>query len=241
MKILHKILLSALFVIAIETSAQTLKDCAACSTQIIKNEQIKNISLDEIRLLTNEIFARNGHHFDNGRFQNFFEEKSWYTSKNNNQAIVFNEIEKQNIKFFQDRTKEIKAKREDLITQLYIFKNLILTNKKEELRSEFGFFYEPQTGNDEAESLKKVLNKIDLDDVNYYKNKGLNNTTTDNGFVKIIYELTIEDEKVNLYYNYASNSEIMEDFGVFTDYHSEDEFLYNWQFEFKKGKLKFIR
>ena len=64
---------------------------------------------------------------------------------------------------------------------------------------------------------------------------------TDNGFVKIVYEIYIENENVNLYYNYMTHSKIIKDFDAFTDYHSEDEYMYNWQFEFKNNKLKFIR
>jgi hypothetical protein len=222
-------------------TAQALKDCSTCSTQIIKAEQIKNLSVDEIRLLTNTIFARNGYQFESSRFQNYFEQKTWYKSKNDNKAVVFNEIEKQNIKFLQEATKSLKAKQGELINQIKSFKELVLANKTNELKSQFGFFYENQTGDDESKSLKKVLNKINLDDINYYKNKGLNSVMQDNGFVKIVYELSIEGKSVNFYYNYMSHSKIIEDFDEFTDYHSEEEYMYNWQFEFINGKLKFIR
>lgn len=222
-------------------SAQTLKDCSTCSTQIIKAEQIKNLSIDEIRLLTNAIFARNGYQFENSRFQNYFEEKSWYKSKNNNKAVVFNETEKQNISFLQEATKSLKAKNSELINQLKSFKEFVLTNKTNELKSKFGFFYESQTGTDEPKSLKEVLNKINLDNINYYKSKGLNSVMEDNGFVKIVYELSIEGESINIYYNYTGHSKIIEGFNEFTDYHSENEYMYNWQFEFTNRKLKFIR
>lgn len=220
---------------------QALKDCSSCSAQLITAENIKDLSVDEIRLLTNEIFARNGYQFENSRFQNFFEQKSWYKSKNDNKLVVFNEIEEQNIKLFQDRTKELKSDQQELVAQLKIFKNLILNDKKDELNARFGFYYDNQTGEDERKSLKEVLNKINLDDINYYKSRGLNSTMTDNGFVKIVYEISVEDENVHLYYNYMAHSKIIKDFDQFTDYHSEDEYMYNWQFEFKNNKLRFIR
>lgn len=224
-----------------KTTAQTLKDCSSCSAKIIAQKQINGLSIEEIRLLTNEIFARKGYQFENGRFQDYFGGKAWYKSKNDNKSIVYNETEKQNIKFFQDITKSLKAQQAELTNQLKVFKNLVLTGNKDELKSKFNFFYEDQTGDDEPKSLKEVLNKINLDDINYYKNKGLNSTTTDNGFVKIVYEISINEEKINVYYNYMAHSEIIENFNEFTDYHSENEFRYNWQFEFKNNKLKFIR
>lgn len=64
---------------------------------------------------------------------------------------------------------------------------------------------------------------------------------TDNGFVKIVYEISIENENVNLHYNYMDHSKIIKDFDEFTDYHSENEYSYNWQFEFKNSKLEFIK
>lgn len=224
-----------------QSKAQSLKDCLNCSTQIIKIDQIKGLSIGEIRLLTNEIFARNGYQFENGRIQNFFEGKFWYKSKKDNKKVVFSEIEKKNIKLFQDKTKELKNNQRELVNQLNIFKGLVLNNKKEELKTKFGFYYENKRGDNERKSLNKVLNKINLNDINYYKSKGLNSTMIDNGFVKIVYEIYIENEHVNLYYNYKSNSKIIKDVDEYTDYHSEDEYVYNWQFEFKNNKLKFIR
>ncbi|WP_264530279.1 YARHG domain-containing protein [Flavobacterium sp. N502540] len=238
---MKKILFILLVFCCFKTTAQVLKDCSSCSTKIITQKQINGLCIDEIRLLTNEIFARKGYQFERGRFEDYFAGKAWYKAKNDNKSIVFNEIEKQNIKFFQDITKLLKAKQAELTNQLKVFKNLVLTGNKEELKSKFNFFYENQTGDDEPKSLKEVLNKINLDDINYYKNKGLNSTTTDNGFVKIVYEISINEEKINIYYNYMTHSEIIENFDEFTDYHSENEFMYNWQFEFKNNKLKFIR
>jgi hypothetical protein len=238
---MKRILILFLLFNLIKSNAQTLKDCSTCAIQIIKNEQIKNLCIDEIRLLSNEIFARNGYEFENSRFQNYFESLSWYKSKGNNKNIVFKDVEKQNIKILQEQTKLLKAEQDELMKQLKEFKNLVLANKIDELKLKFGFVYEEQYGSENAVLLKKVFGKIDLADINYYKNKGLNNVMTDNGFVKILYELTIEKKEINIYYNYMAHSKIIKNFDEYTDYHSENEFMYNWQFQFKDNKLKFIR
>ncbi|WP_136666929.1 YARHG domain-containing protein [Flavobacterium sp. H122] len=227
--------------LSLNLNAQVLKDCAVCSAQIVKPEKIKDLSIDEIRLLTNEIFARNGYQFENSRFQDYFEQKSWYKSKGNNKNVSFNEIEKQNIKAFQERIRLLKQNQEELINQLKAFKELVLSGELNGLKSKYAFMYEKQNQADEAKSLKEVLNRINLDDVNYYKNKGQNSVIADNGFVKIVYKLSIEGDQINLFYSFMNHSEIIEDLNEFTDYHSEDEFMYNWQFEYKSNKLKFIR
>lgn len=236
-----KLILVILIITTSDSYSQILTDCSNCSTQIIKKENIINLSIEEIRFLTNEIYARNGYQFENSRFKDYFEEKSWYKSKNDNNSIALNEIEKKNIQLFQEITKELKNSQAELINQLKLFKSLILNNKKEELKSIFSFQFDNQTGEDEIKSLKAVLNKIELDDINYYKNSGLNSVMVDNGFVKIVYELAINGNEVNFYFNYMAHSKIINDFDQFTDYHSENEYMYNWQFIFKSNKLNFIR
>lgn len=238
----HKILACFLFVFFVQFfSSQTLKDCSNCATQIIKQEQIKDLSLDEIRLLTNEIYARNGYEFDNPRFQQHFESKSWYSSKKDNKKVNFNDIEKKNITLLQNQSKQLKTERDLITAQLKSLKNLVLENKTNELKSKFNLTYDTQYGEDNPKLLKEVLSKIDLDDINYYKNQGLNSVTVDNGFVKILYEVSLDGKIINLYYNYMAHSKIIEDFDEFTDYHSETEFMYNWQFELKGNQLEFIR
>jgi hypothetical protein len=50
-----------LLTFSIQSFGQTLKNCSICSNQIIKNEQLKNLSIDELRFLTNDLFARKGY------------------------------------------------------------------------------------------------------------------------------------------------------------------------------------
>lgn len=221
--------------------SQTLKDCTECSYKIIKPEQLRGLNIDELRLLVNEISARNGYRFENSRFQDYFEGKTWYKSKNDNTKVTYNAVEKQNIKILQDMTGQLKGLRTSLINQLKGFKMLIFTGNTIELKKQFGFAYEQQNQSSEQKLLREVFNKIDLNDINYYKNTGLNSIIVDNGFVKIVYEISIDGDHVNLVYNYMTHSKIIKGFDEFSDYRSESEYMYNWQFEFKNGKLKFTR
>lgn len=224
--------------LSLNVKAQTLKDCSTCATQLIKSEQTKFLSIDEIRLLTNEIFARNGYQFENSRFQDFFEEKSWYKSKNNNKSVVYNEIEKKNIKLFQDKTKQLKNNRKELVDQIKIFKNYVLENDKVNLQKLFNYKAEDKY---DTEYLLSVMKKIDLDDINWYKNVGIHKVLVDNGFVIIEYSVTIENERISILYNFMNSSEIIKDLDIYTAYQSEGEHLYNWQFDIKNNKINFIR
>ena len=55
-----------------------LKDCATCSTQVIKEQQISKLSIDELRFLTNDLYARKGYKFKDYEISNYFNEKPWY-------------------------------------------------------------------------------------------------------------------------------------------------------------------
>jgi len=229
-----------LFLFCTAANAQTLKNCSLCTSKLINQAEIADLSVDEIRLLTNEIYARKGYRFDNQRFQDFFDGQSWYKPVKDNKSIVYSSIEKQNISLLQDRVKQLRLERSTLINQLKVFEKLVLSNSTSELKSQFGFTYE-YNNHEEPKFLKEALSKINLDDINDYKHKGLHSTLVDNGFVKKLFELSIEKANINVVYNYMAHSKMMEDFGEFTDYRSENEFMYNWQFEYKNGKLKFVR
>lgn len=220
---------------------QTLKDCSLCKTQLIKNEQIKSLNIDKIRLLTNEIFARNGYEFENSRFQQYFESKSWYKSVGDNKKVMLNDTEKKNVAFFKEVIKKLEDQKNEMITQLKDLRGLVNQDKLSDLKSNYNFSYEQLDNIEEKKVLKAVLSKINFNDINYYKNKGIYKITEDNGFVQIVYMIYIENDEINISYNYMTHSEIIEGFDEYTDYHSENEFSYNWQFKFSKNKLNFIR
>lgn len=72
------ILILLLFVFFLTTNGQTLTDCAKCTTQVIKEAQIKDLSFDEVRFITNDFFARKGYEFQNSNIQIYYDEKPWY-------------------------------------------------------------------------------------------------------------------------------------------------------------------
>ena len=223
------------------SNAQILKDCSSCSVSVIKAEQLSGLSVDEIRLLINEISARNGYRFDQPRFQEYFEAKSWYKPGSGKQ-ISFNAVARKNMELLKQYMEKLKMDRSLLVSQLQKFKACVLAGNKKELEANFGFTYEADNSSgNEQKLLREVFSRISLTDINYYKRNGLNNVVTDNGFVKILYELSVAGSSVNLVYNYMSHSKIIGGFDQFNDYQSENEFMYNWQFNFKNGRLKFVR
>ena len=90
-----------------------LKDCATCSTQVIKEQQISKLSIDELRFLTNDLYARKGYKFKDYEISNYFNEKPWYKPVSDNSKVKLNAVEEQNVKLFQERTAILKADREN--------------------------------------------------------------------------------------------------------------------------------
>lgn len=49
-----------------------------CTTRLYTEEELKNLSLEELRLARNEIYARHGRSFQAEDLKQYFSEKSWY-------------------------------------------------------------------------------------------------------------------------------------------------------------------
>lgn len=232
MRLLFSLLLSMFF---IESFAQTLKDCATCSTEIIKIEQIKNLTIDDIRFLTNDLFARKGYQFDNSNIDLYYSQKKWYKPVSNNATIIFNDIETKNIKFFQDRTTELKNDREKLISELKIFKENILKNKKDVLKTKYKFENEDKNS---EEYFNELINKISINDINWYKDLGFYKVKIDDLKTTTGYEISINANIIYFKYDFDSGSEEIKEVIYPEEYFSE--YTYLWKFEWKNNQLKFI-
>ena len=214
--------------------SQTIKDCASCLSKTIKQEQIENLSIDELRFLTNDLYARKGYKFKSGEIDNYYSNKKWYEAINDNEKIVYNTIEQQNLQLFKQRTAELKADRDQLMNELKIFKAALIANDKIALKNKYSF----TTQNEQYKNITEALTKINLDDVNWLKHAGLYTIIIDNGDYVMAYELKIEKHHITVQYSSRGGSDIGESL-----YPSEfsDEFSFWWEFEWKNDALKFIK
>lgn len=222
----------------IQSFGQTLKDCSTCSTQVIKSEQIKNLSIDEIRFMTNDLFARKGYKFKSADVDNYYSDKVWYKAVSDNSKIIFNDIEKQNIKLFQDKTTEIKKEREELITELKNFKSVLLAKDKSKLYTNYGYSTIDKEYNDQYKYLMEALTKINLDDVNWSFDIGMYKVTVDNGDFVMNYEIRISPDGFSVKYGNQGGSEIAKQL-----YPNDQitEFSFGWEFEWRNNKIKFLK
>ena len=145
-----------------------LKDCATCATQVIKEQQISKLSIDELRFLTNDLYARKGYKFKDYEISNYFNEKPWYKPVSDNSKVKLNAVEEQNVKLFQERTAILKADREKLIEALRSLKAETLKGNS------------PIPKDNYNEHFSKTIAKIDIDDIHWIKNQGYYSVEVDN-------------------------------------------------------------
>ncbi|MBD8346557.1 YARHG domain-containing protein [Dysgonomonas sp. HGC4] len=234
--------LFALFFILLSGSvsmhSQGITDCSTCSTTLLKAQDIDTLSVDELRLFTNEIYARKGYKFSNERYQDYFQGFEWYKPLADNSLVKLSTVEEQNVKLLQDRRKAREDERLVILTYFKGFKQLAVNGNDAELKRIF--VSSPYAEEASIDYLKAVLVRMNFDDVNWYKNNALHRVEVDNGYVKMRYSFSVSSEGITLEYNYMAHSDLMEDFGtIFSDYMSEEEYAVWWVFSYENGKVVF--
>ncbi|MBW1296893.1 YARHG domain-containing protein [Aquimarina litoralis] len=221
-----------------------LEDCSACDTQKYTKKDFAKKSLYDLQLLRNEIFARHQYIFKDERLLEHFQDYSWYQPDYNNPPeITLNDIENANIALIKSAESNIKSKRKRLISELKELKRVLTVNDTitinlfldNGLRDEVN----PEVALNE---LKSIFSKINLKDVNWYRNEALYKVSTDNGFSIIETSLRIDGSEVILGRGDVTHSEIMkEPFKYGSNYYSENEYSSFWIFKFDGQQLRLER
>jgi len=232
-----------LFLFTIHIQAQ-LEDCSGCDTIEYSSKDIAKNSLYDLQLLRNEIFARHQYIFKDERLLEYFQEYLWYQPDYNDPAEVnLNAIENANISLFKKAEKQIKKKRQRLFSELSELKRvlkqvdtitigLFLNNALEKHESLDGAINE----------LNTIFSKIELRDVNWYRDTAFYGVSIDNGFLIRKTELRIDGDDVRLSTGDLAHSEIMkEPFKYGSDYYSEREYSSIWIFKFDGQQLRLVR
>ena len=81
---------------------------------LIKEEMLRGLTLHELRLLRNEIFARRGRRFGADWLQLYFDQQDWYEPSPKGRQEELTEIEKQNAETIQRQENRL---REELVTK----------------------------------------------------------------------------------------------------------------------------
>lgn len=216
-----------------------LTDCSECASRIIEETEIRELSYDEVNLLKNEIYARNGYTFESPHLDDYFSGQDWYKPESSNDNVQLNSTEEKNVRMLRSVEKEIDLLRRTLVKQLDHLKNLALTNDTVSLREDFGWF--PDISIESVQWMQETFEYIQPKNIHYYKHQGLFEVAVDNGYNIVYHSITVDGNRVRINHNSATHSQIIDDFGPYTAYRSEMEETYmGWEFTFENGKLKFV-
>ena len=210
-----------------------LKDCATCASQVIKEQQISKLSIDELRFLTNDLYARKGYKFKDYEISNYFNEKLWYKSVSDNSKVKLNIVEEQNVELFQERTVILKADREKLIEALRSLKAETLKGNS------------PIPKGNSNEYFSKTIAKIDIDDIHWIKNQGYYSVEIDNFKGSNKYYISIDGSEVEIvWFEDGHSTKVQNDDKIKGVYDTEVfevmESNISWEFRWDKQKLVFI-
>ncbi|PCE63172.1 YARHG domain-containing protein [Sediminicola luteus] len=224
-----------------------IQDCAECSSKIYTDKDIKGLTLLELKLLRNEIFARHQYVFENDRLSAYFLEKyEWYKPNiQNSTRIQLNSNEKENIALFKKHEAQKETLKKTIMVELMGLKKTINELNDPKIDDIFEPLHIQSSAYRDAIifELKMILNKIDLKSIHWYNETGLYKVTTDNGYIINETSVSIVGDKVTLYYNDSTHSELMSDETVFSfgsSYESIEEHATWYTFTIVDGHLKLI-
>jgi gas vesicle protein len=193
--------------------------------------------------LRNEIFARKGYVFNNPRYQNYFEQQSWYKSASSNAEVKLSNIETQNMNLLKSLENKIQNKRDAAIRDLKKLKQALHDNDKQIID---GFLSkmktkEPDYYEESLKNLDNTLLHLNLNDINWNNGKGLYSVSYDNGFKIFGYKIYFEGNQITIETGVYSHSEIFGDFDDgYSDYMSENEYQEWCIFEMQEDGIVFI-
>jgi hypothetical protein len=207
-----------------------ITDCSICSKQLLTEAHLAGKCIEELELLRTEIFARHGYHFESMRYESYFAYKSWYQALYvedaddvHNAKIKLSSVETKNVNFIKSIEKKLHQIRNMAFSDLRALKTALNNNDKAYLdKIPRSRLHEEQSISTEMwQEIKKILNHINIDNINCVKCKCLNKTSFDNGFWAVHYKVYTEGDKLYVIADLSNNEyNRSETFGSYNDGYS---------------------
>lgn len=87
------------------TEVQPLYILANSHKELLETTDLESLTLEELRLARNEIFARHGYAFKSEVLQQYFKQKEWYSINDSYREDLLSDIEKKNAEFILEYEK----------------------------------------------------------------------------------------------------------------------------------------
>lgn len=92
-----------------EIPVQNLIEIVSKENRLITEKELEKITLEELKIYRNEIFARKGYVFKDNKLQHFFGRQEWYIPLMSNKELELSEIEKQNVELIKKYEKALRS------------------------------------------------------------------------------------------------------------------------------------
>ena len=245
---MKNILYILLIILVSQSGYSQIKNCSECDTKVYTYEDISHLSLLELKILRNEIFARHQYVFKDERLSDYFlENYTWYkpnyTSENN---VNLNGIEKQNINLLLKYENEKEVLKKTIIEELKDLKHSLINNDTININSSINRVTKAEQKefyNDIKSELIDILSQINIDGVHWYNEKGLFKITTDDGHYISEASIKIDSSTIILSFVYVGYSELLSEETAFkfgSDFDSTNEYASWYTFKIIDNKLVLI-
>lgn len=78
------------------------------STRLLTSADLENKSLNELKIMRNEIFARHGYIFKTDDMKKYFSSQAWYTPKHSDVSNLLNKIEIENVNIIKNHERTVR-------------------------------------------------------------------------------------------------------------------------------------
>ncbi len=223
-----------------------VENCAKCDKKIYTEKEIQSLSLLELKILRYEIYARHNAKFEDVRLSEHFLKYDWYKPMIATNQVKLNNTELRNIQTFKKREQEKEKAQKIIIQELKKLKKVVVNNDTDAVKSVFipnKIYFTPEEDiKIITNSLKDILQKINLNDVNWFNESAFFQVLTDNGYMVNETSLKIDKTIIELNFNDMKHSKLLEGkaFNYGSSYISEKEYAIHLIFELKKNKLVLV-
>ncbi len=245
---MKKILILIIILAFTKNAFSQIENCSECDSKKYSKKDISHLSLLELKILRNEIFARHQYVFKDDRLIDYFSDKyDWYKPNYKSEnKIELNDFENQNISLLLEKENEKVALKTIIIKQIKALKQALINNditKVNSVISEVVKGSSDDYSNSIKRELNEILSKLNLDEIHWYNENGLFKVTTDDGHFLNETSIKIESSIIILRYADTGHSELLKDETVFSfgsDFYSENEYQSWYTFEIQNNKLILI-
>lgn len=246
---MKKILLLLIIIFAFTQNIfSQIINCSECDSKKYSEKEINHLSLLELKVLRNEIFARHQYVFKNDRLKDYFLERyDWYKPNYKLENIIeLNNFEKENSRLFLKKENEKVELKKTIIKKLNLFKQALISSDTLTTNTSISKFVidnEYVNSNSIRKELKEILISINITRIHWYNESGLFKRTIDDGYFINEIAVKINGSKIILQYANIGHSELLKDetaFSFGSDFYSENEYQSWYTFEIQNNELILI-